>query len=43
MYDGQGCQVWTFRGKKTKLGLFLKLVGFEIFENLLSSWPFLSL
>ena len=38
----QGCQVWPFRGpKKTHFGFFLKLVGRKIFENLLSSWPFL--
>ena len=36
-------QVWPFRGQKNKIGLFLTLVGFEIFKNLLGGWPFLSL
>ena len=38
----EGCQVWPFRGKKNKFGLFKKLVGFKIFGNLLSSCLFLS-
>ena len=37
----QGCQVWPFRGQKTKFGILEKLVRFEMFENLFSSWPFL--
>ena len=35
------CQVWPFRGQKKQLWPFFKLVGFEIFENLLLSWPLL--
>ena len=40
----QGCQFWPFRGQKKQLWpFFFKLVGHEIFENLPSVWPFLSL
>ena len=34
----QGCQVWSFRGQKKEIWQFFKLVGLEIFLNLLSSW-----
>ena len=30
------------RPKKNQIWLFFKVVGFDIFENLLSSWPFLT-
>ena len=33
----------AFSRPKNKFVLFVKLVGFEIFDNLLSSWPFLRL
>ena len=33
----------AFSRPKNKFVLFFKLAGFEIFDNLLSSWPFLSL
>ena len=32
----QSCQVWP----KNKFGLFSNLVGLEIFDNLLSRWPY---
>ena len=34
----QGCQVWNFRGPPKNLTI-IKLVGLEIFENLLNGWP----
>ena len=36
---GQGCRAGLFEAKYDKFSLFLT-VGLEIFQNLLSSWPF---